>query len=138
MDFLSAFIFVRLVLDRRCKRDLSLIQSRSVGGQDLEAGTGLLCSGFGCRTVQGTVSGLCSAPADNGFYITGCLIHDYKGYLRLKGDRVILIHSVACLFVNVQCILVCLDGLHGFIFGREDKRISGIDIFRNKFLQLFF
>ena len=111
---LSAFVFVRFVFNRAGKCDLALIDPGTVSGQDLEAGTRLF--GRVCRTVQGQVAGFLTAAADQRFYIAGRLVHDYERYLRLQGDRIILIHCIAGFGVDIQCGFVGLDRSDRVVF----------------------
>ena len=74
------------------------VESRSIGRNNFECGTGL--SGGICRTVQSKTGGFFAASADNCFYIAGMLVNHAHGRLRLRRKVYALRNNLASVCKN--------------------------------------
>ena len=68
-------VFIRFILDDCCQCFTGAVKGRSVGRQNLKAGTRLSCRSGVC-TVQTHAGGLGSTAADHGLDLSGSLIND--------------------------------------------------------------
>ena len=102
----------RLILNYRSECNLSKVERRSVRGKNLKRGTRLGII-IGCA-VEGKTCCFFSASADDGFHVTGALIHNGHARLRLRGEaaalgnnRIALLHDSGFVLVDIAlCLLL--------------------------------
>ena len=108
------------------------VQSRSIYCKDLESRTCITGRAFVC-TVQTTVGRLLTTSTDKSFDLTGLLIDDGQGSLRLWREVDIFIISLTFL---KKTVTECINSFLGGFLGSEEKSFIVVVCIGSELLQM--